>query len=365
MRGVRVAWFTHRGVTHPRAGGVERTVWEISTRLAAKGHEVSVICGGWTGAPLRAVHKGVDVYLLPTPLLLHALGPVFVRFAIKPDVLVDDLGHVLPWFSPWLVRKPGTAFFHHLHRRTLSGQVGRTTAELLTRCESFYPRIYSKWPFTTESEQSRLDLVELGVSPARIATIRPGLDLVTFRPRTKACFPLIVYFGGMRTYKRPEHAIRAFQTILRFHSDARLKVIGDGPALLSLKEESHVLGVEESVDFLGRLTTTQIARVLSEAWVNLHCSVAEGYGFSILEAAASGVPTVAYDVPGISQSVIQGISGLRVKGSDPEHLAYAALSVLHSPEKWTQSCRDAVKEYSWDECASRWEMRLHSLVEAQ
>ena len=87
---------------NPQAGGAETHLHEIFGRLAARGHEVSLLCGGWPGAPRRAELDGIRVHRIGTrytfPLLAraecHAVFP-----ARSYDVLVEDLNKV-PLYTP-------------------------------------------------------------------------------------------------------------------------------------------------------------------------------------------------------------------------------------------------------------------------
>jgi len=98
---------------------------------------------------------------------------------------------------------------------------------------------------------------------------------------------------------------------------------------------------------------------LSEAWLNIHTSINEGWGISIIEASSAGTPTVAYDVPSVSNSVENGRNGLKVKDGDRKALVNAALSILYDHEKWSLSALKVSEKYSWDKAA---EMRNDEIL---
>jgi len=352
---VKVLWLAHRDMENPRSGGAERTIYEVGRRLASRGHEVVLITAGWRGSRSRAVHEGIDVRRYPGNLGVHlALPPVLAREEF--DAAVCDLGHAVPWPSvPLLARGRCAVFFHHLHVRTLGGQVNPILAATLSAVERAYPVIYRNETFVTESRSSRDDLIRLGVDPWRIVLIPPGVDHGLFRPGPKTPFPSIVYFGGMRRYKRPRDALLVFALVRHGIPDARLYVVGEGPELPGLRELTKRLGIGGSVEFTGRLEYGELARLVSSAWLNIHTSAAEGWGFSITEAAAAGTPTVAYDVPGVSDTVEEGRNGIRVGDGDARALAEAALGILRDPEKLWRSSQEVAAKYSWDRTARMWE----------
>lgn len=360
---MRILWFNHRDIEHPAAGGAERTVFEVSRRLSAAGDEVHLVSAGWIGSKSRTVIDGVQLSRFPSYGGPHLAQPFLLRSRSRPDVVIDDLAHVIPWGSPWLSSIPGTVFFRHLHARTLSGQVGPTTARFLEKVERSYRLVYRDWPFVTETLASVRDLSRLGIPETRCRVIRPGVDTRLFKPGTKATTPLIVYFGGMRRYKRPEHALRAFASLRAAGSNFDLAVVGSGPELPGLRVLAERLKLGSSVSFLGRVDRQHLSRVLSRAWVNLHCSTAEGWGYSLLEAAASGVPTVAYRVPGLTESVAEGVSGLLVNENEPEALARGVTEILSKIREWAETSRDYSLRFDWNATASAWQTHLRGLVE--
>jgi glycosyltransferase involved in cell wall biosynthesis len=271
------------------------------------------------------------------------------------------MAHAMPRFSPWFSRRPRTVFFHHLHARTLQGQISVFLASLLREIEKAYPVIYRNWPFVTESAASETDLRDLGIDPQRITRIPPGVDSALFRISKKAPEPQLVYFGGLRPYKRPGRAIYVMRLLSRKGLRQHLVMVGEGPELSSLKTLVAKMGVKDDVSFVGKLDREKLARVVAESWVNIHCSVAEGWCFSATEASSAGTLTVGYAVVGLSEVVKNGQNDILVKDGDVPALAEAIERVLESPEDWTKRCRSRVEEYSWDRTTDLWELRLDAV----
>jgi len=352
---VRILWLAHRDPENPRAGGAERTIYEVGRRLAARGHEVVLVTAGWRGSRPGALMDGMEVRRYPGNMEVHIALPLFLA-GEEFDAAICDLGHAVPWPSvPLLMRERCAVFFRHLHARTMWGQVNPALAATLSIVERAYPMIYRNEAFVTESRSSRDDLMRLGVDPRRIVLIPPGVDHELFRPGPKTPFPSIVYFGGMRRYKRPRDALLAFALVRREILEARLYVVGEGPELPGLGELTKRLGIGGSVEFTGRLEYGELAKLVSSAWLNIHTSAAEGWGYSITEAAAAGTPTVAYDVSGVSDAVEEGRNGIKMRDGDVRALAEAALGILKDPGGWWGSSREVAAKYSWDRTARIWE----------
>lgn len=359
---MKLLWLNHRDILHPRAGGAERTIQEVGRRLVQMGHEVNLVCATWRGSPGHAIVDGVRVRRFLGPAGPHLALPWLLRQNPPPDVVVDDLAHVVPWATPRLARVPGVAFFRHLHARSLPGQVPLGAAAALAAAERTYPILYHDWQFVTEARSSVDDLIGLGVPQSQCKVIRPGVDTDLFRPGRKTIIPQLVYFGGLRRYKRPSHALYAFRRLDEGGFDGTLVVVGDGPELTNLKVLTRRLGLEGRVSFPGRLQTHELAHLLSSSWINIHCSQTEGWGYSVLEAAAAGVPTAAYRVPGIVESVSDGNTGCLVPDNDPQELGDAVLEMVGHQGGWASRCRTYAESMPWESCASQWATALSNLI---
>jgi glycosyltransferase involved in cell wall biosynthesis len=362
---LRILWVCHRDIRNPKAGGAERTTIEIGKRLVKHGHDVRVLSSGWPGAPSHDSIEGVSIHRYASTWLPHVVLPIEVRFKDTLDLVIDDLAHVVPWGTPRLCQTPVVAFFRHMHSRTLPGQVPRLAVAPLSAVERLYRRIYADCVFVTESLQAVRDLTALGISRANIRQIHPGVDHEVFYPRNRSKIPQVVYFAGIKSYKRPDHALKAFQKVLKEKIEARLVVVGSGSGLGLLRDLASKLGVSRSVTFSGRLSELGVAEIVGSSWANLHCAVAEGWGYSILEAAASGTPTIAYATPGVSESVADGISGVLVPDGNVDELADAIRGVLSSRKDWRFSSSDFASGFSWEKAANEWEDMLQSVCSHQ
>jgi glycosyltransferase involved in cell wall biosynthesis len=123
--------------------------------------------------------------------------------------------------------------------------------------------------------------------------------------------------------------------------------------------------LRNSVTFTGRLGEKELACTVASSWLNIHASVTEGWGFSILEASSARTPIVAYDVPGVADAVENGMNGLKVRGGDRKALTSAALEILQNPQKWLSSSMEVAKRYSWDKTAEMWDALIHKIENKQ
>lgn len=358
---MRILWIAHRDPRNPRAGGAEVTIRELCTRFVSSGHTVVLLSGGWRDCRNSESLDGIKIWRFGKNIGVHLAAPIFL-FKHRPDVTINDLGHAIPWLTPSFLHKKNVVFFHHLHSRSLPGQVNKVLAMLITAIEKSYFLIYPRSEFVTESRTSMEDLLKLGVDYNRINRIEPGVNTDVFRVQKKTSCPSMVYFGGMRRYKRAEESLLLANSLARTFPDLRLTIIGDGPELVNVKKYANELGIFPKVQFTGRVRKEELAKLISEAWLNVHTSKTEGWGFSILEASASGTPTVAYNVPGVSDAIKNGINGIKVKDGDRNALIKAAVKILENPQPWWYTSHKVAERYSWDVSALKWQKLLHRIM---
>ena len=361
---MNILWLAHRDPLNPKAGGAERTILEVAMRLIAWGNEVTLVTAGWKKSKVRQNVNGINVIRLGNSVTLHLLLPFFLLFN-RFDIIINDLGHAVPWASASFICKNNIVFFRHLHARSLPGQVNPVLAKIITAVEKSYPMLYRGNMFVTESKTSVDDLAGLGIEGSMIVKIPPGVDSSVFHPSEKTSNPSIVYFGGMRRYKRPEECIYVVENLKDKIPGLKLYIVGEGPELGNLLDLVKTRGLDGVVSFVGKLSYSELGRIVASSWLNIHSSVTEGWGYSILEASSAGTPTAAYEVPGVVETIENGVNGLKVKDGDREALIEAVFKILVNPKDlWSSSVKFA-EEYSWDATAELWFKTIKKVASKQ
>ena len=358
---MKILWLAHRDPLNPRAGGAERIIYEVGKRLSINGNDVTIFSGGWKNCKKYDELDGIHIKRVGYRFGPHLELPILL-IKNNYDLVIADLGHAVPWISPLLLRKKTIVSFLHLHARSLPGQVGKLLAYSITAIERLYFIIYHKPHFVTISKTSLDDLISLGINVSKISIINPGVNSDLFITRTKTEHPSLVYFGGMRPYKRPEEVLYVLKELLREIPTIELKMIGDGPSRVNLEKLCTELDLRNNVQFTGRISDEKLSEAVASAWLNIHCSVTEGWGISITEAASAGTPTVAYRVPGVSDNIEDGMNGITVDDGDRMALVAAAKKILSDPNKWWSSSVEVAKKYSWDHTADLWDKLINDLV---
>ena len=357
---MRILWFNHRDIRHPKAGGAERTIYEVGRRLAARGYELHLASVNPGNLPKEEMLDGIIIHRASGNVMAHLTVPLMIK-RLKPDIIVDDMAHVIPWYSPFFTDARVIVFFRHLHARSLPGQVPMPLAHILEWFERTYPLVYCNSIFATETSTGMEDIVHLGIRKGIIRKIPPGVDTELFRRGKKTEMPSLVYFGGMRKYKRPWLAVEVLKMLSQIEG-ITLTVIGEGKALEKMKGMSDRCGLGIRIIFAGRIPDGELADIVAASWVNLHFSMTEGFGLSILEAAAAGTPTVALDAPGVSEIVNEFGLGKTVR--DLEEFPWALSDVLDANKSWSERVNASAALFSWDECTEKWECVLDGKKES-
>jgi glycosyltransferase involved in cell wall biosynthesis len=120
--------------------------------------------------------------------------------------------------------------------------------------------------------------------------------------------------------------------------DAKLTVVGGGNLKESYIKKAIELKIIDRVNFAGRVSDEELPKYFRNADVFCSASVdrSEAYGIALMEAAASGLPSVATDIPGVRSVVKNNETGLLIKPGDPTILADAINSILNDSQLATR-----------------------------
>ncbi|TGJ99220.1 glycosyltransferase family 4 protein [Leptospira semungkisensis] len=178
-----------------------------------------------------------------------------------------------------------------------------------------------------------------------VAVISNGLDLSQFKgsPKTLSENPKLLHVGRISYEKNCDVVINAFKLIVEKIPGATLTIIGDGPALPSLKLQAQKLGIERSIMFTGFIDRAELPQHYPNFDLFLTASTMETQGLVILEAVACGLPAVGVDSFAIPELVHHGENGYIAKSFDVKDIAEKAISILESPETYAKFSEESLK----------------------
>ena len=223
------------------------------------------------------------------------------------------------------------------------------------------------------SDYTREVLVGMGVDPARVTLINPGVDVERFRPALEHADlraglglapgqQLILSVGRMQKRKGFDRVLDALPMLLERGHDVHYALIGIGELMGELKAQAAALDLAERTHFLGHVSPEDLPR-----WYNA-CDVfampnrevdgdTEGFGMVFLEAGACGKPCVAGRAGGTGSAVVENLTGLRVDGTSVVEIANALALVLSDPAlaraMGEAAHRRAVSNHAWQRVAEQ------------
>ncbi|MAG37577.1 MAG: glycosyl transferase family 1 [Dehalococcoidia bacterium] len=317
MRLLVLNWFDR---AHPLAGGAEVFLHEIFGRLARAGNEVTLLCCPFRGGSRDAELDGIHVRRRGDFWTFQVQAPLIYwrEFARQPFDLVVDFTNKVPFAAPWWSRRPVVAVAHHLFGRTIFAETTPLPALYVYALERLLPALYRQTPFVAVSESTRRDLIRRGIDSAIIEVIHNGVDTERFTPQPAAREerPTILCLGRVRRYKQLDVLLRALHRLAVDMSDVQLWIAGDGRDLPRLRRLAIDLGLGDRVTFFGRVSESDKIELLRRATLLAQPSSKEGWGLTVLEANACGTPAVASAVPGLRESVRDGVTGLLAPSGD-------------------------------------------------
>jgi len=140
----------------------------------------------------------------------------------------------------------------------------------------------------------------------------------------------ILSLGRIVHEKGMHHLLRAFSKAAERSS---LTIVGDGPALPSLKKLAETLGISSRLHLPGWLPHDKLDILYRRCSMVIVPSVwPEPFGIVGIEAMAHAKPVIAFDVGGISEWLTNGRTGFLVKPKDEEDLLEKIVFLLDHPE---------------------------------
>jgi phosphatidylinositol alpha-1,6-mannosyltransferase len=220
--------------------------------------------------------------------------------------------------------------------------------------------------FPVDPISSKCETLEVGKSEGVPKDDRVQMDRLEFRKNYQlGNRPVLLSVGRLSTRKGlREFVERALPRIAAVYPDVLLLVVGDEPkdalgaqaqTRESIQIAAELAKLGENLRFLGTITNYQVLGSIYLA-ADVHVFPVrdiqgdpEGFGMVAVEAAAHGLPTVAFSTGGIIDAVAEGKSGRLVQSGDYVGFAQAVLSTLGESGALRDSCQVFARKFAWSE----------------
>lgn len=352
----------------PLVGGMEQLNWHMAEELskvadvrlvAPEGSAVLAPTGVETReAPLKPLWK----FLLRTRALARHEAKAW-----KPDIVLAGSGLTAP-IALSAARACGAKTAVYVHGLDVAARHPLYRAVWLPAIRRM-DRVIANSRATSELCRA------IGVQSERISIVHPGVSLPSITPeaRSDAAIrfrneqdlgnrPLLLSVGRLTERKGlREFVAHSLPHIVAVKPNVMLLIIGNAPGQAlyakaqtreSIQTAADAAGVGKHLMFLGAVTDRHLATIYESADVHVFPARTipgdpEGFGMVAIEAAAHGLPTVAFVTGGVVDAVAEGQSGHLVAPGDYTSFADVVLKALMQREAMRASCIHFAQRFAW------------------
>jgi glycosyltransferase involved in cell wall biosynthesis len=376
VAGLRVAVVNWRDPWHPEAGGAEQYAWQMARGLAARGAAVRYLTARAPGQPRREQRDGIRIARLGGRFTVYPLMLGWLLAHRRSFDAVLDCQNGIPFFTPCVLprRVPVLCVVHHVH-----------TAQFLVH----FPAALARAGQFLEGPAARLAYRRhacVAVSPSTVTAMRERLrwrgpvylvpngapepagpaEPAAPAGETSQEAETLVWVGRLVAHKRAG-LLLPLAGRLRDRG-AAIDVVGRGPDAAALAAAVTAGGLDGVLRLRGYLPEEAKRAVVAGARLHLNTSQGEGWGLCVLEAAALGVPTVAFDVDGLRDAVRDGETGWLVRaGERLEDVTEQAMKELSDPGRRAEvaaACRAWAGQLTWADSVDRMAALVGAAVRA-
>jgi phosphatidylinositol alpha-1,6-mannosyltransferase len=350
--------------------------------LAGMSHSRRVALVGPRGCSSHAPTLA-DVLEVPAAPVWRFLAASMFRalqlaFRNRPGVVLAGSGLTAPiaWIAARVTGAKCAVYLHGLDVIVPSRTYQLLWLPLIRRCDM---------AIANSCNTARL-AVQRRIDPKRVHVVRPGTDIPRLDPGSRQRFrrfhgignrPLLLAVGRLTPRKGLAEFVRhALPAILATQPEALMLVIGhdacDAIAEVGSRlsqrqrilEAARAAGVEHAVRLMPPCDDSTLSDAYSAADVHVFPILdvpgdVEGFGMVAVEAAAHGLPTVAFQVGGVADAIVEGITGSVVKPGDYASIAASADEWMYATDGMRRECIAAARQFGWD----RFDLAIRSVLD--
>lgn len=354
-------------------GGVKNHITHLAGELRTRGHTVRILTPA-TGPAARQVEYGIFKLGWAAPFRVN--GSV-ARVAMAPDInghirdllrrerfdilhVHEPLASVLPLTILHHARRSDTALVGTFHASVRRGKTSTPPEWAYASARPFLSGYFRRLDGRIVVSDAALSFVSR-YFPGEFRIIPNGVDVGRFRDarpleRFKDDKLNVLFVGRLEKRKGLKYLLRAIPTVREHVPNTRFIIVGDGPLRHGYERLVERAGWPD-VHFMGRVPDAALPAYYATA--DVFCAPnlgSESQGIVLLEALASGAPTVASDIAGYRTVIRDGIEGVLAPPQDHEQLAWAICHLLTSPGerlRLRNLGRLRAEVYSWERVAGR------------
>ena len=331
---MKILWLTWKDRKNPASGGAEVVNEELAKRLMADGHEVIFLVGGFEGSKQEEIKDGFKIIRVGGKWSVYLKVFQYYKKHLNEwsDLVIDEV-NTIPFFAKFYAKQKNILFVHQLCREIWFYQMFFPLNIIGYILEPIYLWLLNDRKVITVSESTKNDLIKYGFKKENISIISEGIELepvVNLERIKKFEKPTILSLGTIRSMKRTDQILKAFEILKKDIPEAKLIIAGKkegtyGERLIGDIEKSIY---KSSIKYIGPVSKEEKVELLQKAHILAVTSIKEGWGLVVTEANSQGTPAVVYNVDGLRDAVRNNETGLVCEENTPENLAERMSQVL-------------------------------------
>lgn len=353
---MNILFLNWRDIRNPYSGGAEILTHELMKGLVKRGHSVTLFTSFFHGSEkeetidgVRVIREGKqDARTLFSSV--HYKAYLFYKNHKGFDLVVDEI-HGVPFFTPLYVRGERVALVCEVAGNLWDFAVKFPFNFFGKIIERIYPIFYRNTLSLTISESSKKEMRKIGFR--KIYVLPMGSNTPINSKVLNKSEPNLIFLARVSKAKGVEDALKALKIVKGQIFNIRLLIVGPinknyKKYLLKLINQTNL---SKNVRIYGEVSEEEKIEFLDEAYLLVSPSQKEGWGLTIHEAGARGVPSVVYDVPGLKDVVKDGINGIICERNRPEELSKNILKLLNDKKLYMRLQKGAIEErkkQTWD-----------------
>jgi len=354
---MKILIFNWRDIKNSWAGGSEIYIHEIAKRLVARGNQVTLFCAQDPNSKLpdEETVDGVKIVRKGGRFSVYLWAPIYYFKKLRKDAdVIVDTQNGIPFFTPLFSLKKKYCLVHHVHGEQFFYEFSKIPGTVGFLTEKYvFPLIYKFVDIIAVSKTTKEELIKIGFNKIRISVVYNGI----YRSKSlnkikKFSEPTIIYLGRIKRYKRVDLLIKLMPDILKKVPSVRLLIAGWGTEGEEITNIVMKGNIKKHVEVVGPVSELKKKELLSKSWVFVNPSIHEGWSISVLEANSYGTPAVAFKVPGLSESIVDGKTGMLC---DTEEGLVDCISKLlldkNQCARLGKNAREWATTFSWDKSA--------------
>lgn len=315
----------------PTIGGIEVLCGQLIDSLRKRGYEIAVVSDDRRGRhPPEEIVQGTRVFRLPFFRGMAGDLPAIVEVKKRLALILEE-------WRPALVHlhTSGPSLFYFLENRIFEKAPSLWTVHSLEYSKAEWNLRILRAVTAANAVSAFIQGQIRSWDPAaewKVPVIYNGLRPPALKPVVVPASPFVFMAGRVEKEKGFDVALRAFGGIRAAFPELRLKLAGDGKALVELRALAEELGLSRSVDFMGWLGPEEIPDLIAQSRLVLMPSRwEEPFGLVALQAMQLAKPVVATRVGGLPEVVIHRETGLLVPKEEPDEMAQVMMEILRDP----------------------------------